>query len=307
MKYEKIELKVPGQQTGPAVLTAYMQDALSIAPKKKRPVVIVVPGGGYEMCSDREKEPVALRFMAMGYHACMLDYSVAPNRFPVALQELALAVALIRQRAGQWHVDPHKVFVCGFSAGGHLTCSLGTLWDRDFVWKPVWEILNSGGREALSGGPEGDWVKSEVLPGPDAPENQAAASIRPDGLILCYPVITSGEYRHQGSFRNLLGAEADQEQMELLSLENQVSSSMPPVFLWHTVEDRSVPVENSLLLALALRRAGISFEMHLYPKGAHGLSLAIEETAGSRENSVEPSCQNWISLVQSWLERLCDH
>ena len=92
-----------------------------------------------------------------------------------------------------------------------------------------------------------------------------------------------------------------------MSLENQVSSSMPPVFLWHTVEDRSVPVENSLLLALALRRAGISFEMHLYPKGAHGLSLAIEETAGSRENSVEPSCQNWISLVQSWLERLCDH
>ena len=277
MKYEKIELKVPGQQAGPAVLTVYMQEALSVAPERRRPVVIVVPGGAYAFCSDREKEPVAMRFLAMGYHACVLDYSVAPSRFPVALQELALAVATVRQRADQWHVDPHKVFVCGFSAGGHLACSLGTLWDREFVWEPVRGLLESG-----------------------------AAGIRPDGLILCYPVITSGEYCHGGSFLNLLGEEADQNQRDLVSLEKQVTAAMPPVFLWHTVSDESVPVENSLLLASALRRAGISFEMHLYPRGGHGLSLATEETAGTRPNSVEPSCQNWISLVQSWLGRVCD-
>lgn len=120
MKYEQIPLEVPGQQTGPAVLTVYAQDPLSVAPKRKRPMVLVVPGGGYGMCSDREKEPVALRFLAMGYHACTLEYSVAPSRFPVALQELALAVATVRQRAGEWMVDPDRIFVCGFSAGGHL-------------------------------------------------------------------------------------------------------------------------------------------------------------------------------------------
>lgn len=309
MKYEKIELKVPGQQMGPAVLTVYMQEALSVAPERRRPVVIVVPGGAYAFCSDREKEPVAMRFLAMGYHACVLDYSVAPSRFPVALQELALAVATVRQRADQWHVDPHKVFVCGFSAGGHLACSLGTLWDRDFVWEPVKGLLESGGEKVLPGEQmEAGRKETECGTGASAGEDaqRSAAGIRPDGLILCYPVITSGEYCHAGSFLNLLGEEADQNQRDLVSLEKQVTAAMPPVFLWHTVSDESVPVENSLLLASALRRAGISFEMHLYPRGGHGLSLATEETAGTRPNSVEPSCQNWISLVQSWLGRVCD-
>lgn len=298
MRNEKIRLQVPGQQTGPATLTVYIQDALSVAADRTRPMVVVVPGGGYRMCSDREMEPVAIRFLAMGYHACTLDYSVAPNRFPVALQELALAVATVRQRAGEWHVDPHQVFVCGFSAGGHLSGSLGALWERQFVWEPVTELLKGGGTGDPAGGDGGSQEADAV--GADGRE---ARLVRPDGLILCYPVITSGEYRHKGSFEMLLGENPDPERMEQLSLEKQVTASMPPVFLWHTVTDDTVPVENSLLLAAALRRAGVSFEMHLYSRGRHGLSLATEETAGSRENSVEPSCQNWISLVQSWLER----
>ncbi|HIT63685.1 MAG TPA: alpha/beta hydrolase [Candidatus Ventrimonas merdavium] len=269
MRYETRTLAVPGQQTGPAKLNIYLLDPLSVAPDRRRPMVIVVPGGGYEMRSDREKEPVAMKFLAMGCHACVLDYSVAPNRFPVALEELALTIATIRENADAWHVKPDAIIPCGFSAGGHLACSIGTFWNRPEAY------------EAIGKTPE---------------------QVRPDGLILCYPVITAGEYRHAGSFCSLLGEDAGEEERKKVSLELQVSADMPPVFLWHTVTDDSVPVENSLLLAGALRRHGINFEMHLYPSGCHGLSLATEETAGSKDWTVEPCCQSWISLVQSWIE-----
>lgn len=270
MIYEQIKLDVLGQQDKMAELAIYLLDAVSVAPEKKRPMVIVVPGGGYRHCSDREKEPVAMKFLAMGYHACVLDYSVAPVRFPVALQELALAIAGIREHADEWLVDKNAILVCGFSAGGHLACSMGVFWNQP----PAYEAIGKTARE-----------------------------VRPDGLILCYPVITSGEFRHEGSIMNLLGEDADDEDaLELVSLEKQVTEDMPPVFLWHTVTDASVPVENSLLLAAALQNAHVNFEMHLYPSGRHGLSLATEETAGNQEGLLEPCCQNWISLVQSWIE-----
>lgn len=299
MKYEKTELSVPGQKTGPAVLTLYLLDALSVAPEKKRPLVIVLPGGGYNRRSDREREPVVMQFLAMGCHAAVLDYSVAPNRFPVALREAALAVAEIRGHAPEYHVDENAILVCGFSAGGHLACSVGTFWNRPVMGEMISETVG-----------------------------KTQGQIRPNGLILCYPVVTAGEFRHQGSFDDLLGtgwetrsvkgagtntktnagtnagtnAEGDTLLSRLVSLELQAGEGMPPVFLWHTVTDETVPVENSLLLAGALRRAGADFEMHLYPTGRHGLSLATEETAGNRERSVEPCCQTWISLVKSWIE-----
>lgn len=269
MKYEKIELKVPGQKTGEAVLTAYLLDTISAAPKKLRPMVIVVPGGGYQRRSDREREPIVMKYLAMGYHACILDYSVSPNRYPTALRELALAVAQIRDHAAEWNVRRDGIFVCGFSAGGHLACSLGTFWNQP-------EVSASVGRRA--------------------------GEVRPDGLILCYPVVTSGEKCHAGSFLELLGEAAGDELRRQVSLEHHVTSQMPPVFLWHTVTDQSVPVENSLLLAEALQHVGVNFELHIYPSGCHGLALATEETGGSEERLVEPCCQTWISLVQSWIE-----
>ncbi len=287
MRYEIYDLEAPGQQEGPAKLTAYLLDAVSVAPEKKRPAVIVVPGGGYSRRSDREKEPIAMQFLAMGYHAFVLDYSVAPHRFPVALTELALAVATVREHAAEWRVDPKSILVCGFSAGGHLACSLGTFW-----------------KDPVSYGAVGC----------------TAEQVRPDGLILCYPVITSGEFRHPGSIKMLLGAEAcgrseeetrreygpdSSEYRTLLnrvSLECQVTPDMPPVFLWHTLTDASVPVENSLLLASAMRRCGVNFELHIFPSGCHGLALANEETGGDQERLTEPCCQTWISLVKSWIE-----
>ena len=279
MRYEVYDLEVPGQQSGPAVLTAYLLDAVSAAPDKKRPAVIVVPGGGYNRCSDREKEPVAMQFLAMGYHAFLLDYSVDPHRFPVSLTELALAVATLRKHAQEWRVDPDAILVCGFSAGGHLACSLGTFWNDPVSYRAI---------------------------------GKTPEQVRPDGLILCYPVITSGEFRHPGSIEMLLGEAAaepkeqsspsDRELLEKVSLERQVSTGMPPVFLWHTLTDQTVPVENSLLLAAALRRCNVSFELHIFPTGCHGLALANKETGGNQERLIEPCCQTWISLVKSWIE-----
>lgn len=269
MIYKDIDITVPGQQEGPAKLSAYILDNIKVAPDRKRTAVVVVPGGGYRNCADREQEPVAMRFLGMGCHAFILNYSVAPHRFPVSLRELALSVATIRENARQWNIDADRILVCGFSAGGHLTCSLGTFWNRPVAF------------EAIGKRPE---------------------EVRPNGLILCYPVITSGQFRHQGSVNQLLGEDPDRKLVDLFSLENQVTEEMPPVFLWHTLTDQNVPVENSLLLADAMRRAGINFEFHIYPSGGHGLSLATSETGGDQETLVEPCCQTWISLVQSWIE-----
>ena len=269
MKYDKINLVVEGQKTGEARLTVYLLDPVSVSPEKRRPLVIVVPGGGYQRCSDRESEPVAMQFLAMGCHACVLDYSVSPNRFPVALRELAAAIATVRDHAEEWYVDPESVLVCGFSAGGHLACSIGTFWNRSVAYEGI---------------------------------KRTAREVRPDGLILCYPVITSGEHCHPGSFQELLGENTQPELGQAVSLELHVTDQMPPVFLWHTVTDDTVPVENSLLLAWAMQKNRVNYEMHIYPSGCHGLSLATEETAGNRANMLEPACQSWVLMVQSWIE-----
>ena len=135
MKYESWNIAVEGQKTGEAVLHGYLLDAISVAPEKKRPAVIVCAGGVYARRSDREAEPVILQFLSMGYHGFLLDYSVAPNRFPTSVRELALAVSMVREHAEEWHVDPEKIFVCGFSAAGHLCCSLGEFWNMELLAK----------------------------------------------------------------------------------------------------------------------------------------------------------------------------
>lgn len=256
-----------------ADLTAYLLDPMAETKERLRPAVVICPGGGYNHVSQREDQPVAMEYLAMGCQVFVLHYSVAPDRFPRALMELALAVDLIRSRSEDWHVDPKRILVSGFSAGGHLACSLGVFWNRGFLYGP------------LGKGPE---------------------EIRPDGLILCYPVITSGKYAHRGSVETLLGPEqlAAPEMVELFSLEKQVGPHVPPVFLWHTWTDQSVPVENSLLLAGALREHGVSLEMHLYPRGIHGLSLATHEVEGQDGRYYEPSCQGWIQLAKAWIDAL---
>lgn len=265
-------------------LTLYLLDNYLILDMDRvRPTVLICPGGGYGFISERETEAIAIQMNAMGFHAAVLRYHVAPARFPVALAEAACSVAHLRKHAKEYGVDPEKIVVAGFSAGGHLAASLGVFWDME-------------------------WLSEETGCTPE--------EIRPNGLVLSYPVITSGEYAHRGSFDNLLGEggphdfadglaseKVGEELLNLVSLEKQVTAAVPPTFIWHTVADQLVPVENSLLLASALRKAGVKFELHLYPQGEHGLSLSTEETASksierySAEHRVRPECAAWIGMA----------
>lgn len=280
MLHETYSIEVPGSLPG-AKLVTYIQeysDALAI---RKRPLVLLCPGGGYSRTSDREAEPMALKFLAMGYHVAILRYSCAPAKFPTALLELASAMALIRKNAEEWHVDENKIVVQGCSAGGHLAASLGMFWDDEFVAEGI---------------------------GLGAEEHEL---IRPNGMMLCYPVITSGEFAHRGSFECLLGKPEDAadkakhaELLEKVSLEKQVSDKTPKAFIWHTFEDGSVPVENSLMLVSALKKNGISTEFHMYPKGSHGLALANHLTETSDGAAVQEECASWVELAHTWMESM---
>ncbi|MFC0265174.1 alpha/beta hydrolase [Alloscardovia macacae] len=253
-------------------LFAYILDNSSeISLDRTRPAVLILPGGGYEMTSDREAEPIAMQFLAAGYQAFVLRYSVKPSLYPTALVQAATAMQLIRERATEYHVDPQKVAVLGFSAGGHLAANLAT----------------SAGDED---------IRAHGLD-PDA--------VRPNGLLLAYPVISSGEYAHRGSFAALLGERADDSKMlEKLSLEHHVDAKTPPTFLWHTMPDETVPVENSLFFIQACKAAGVEVEAHLYPRGGHGQSLGSVETARRGDPAdAEPSVKSWINLALAWFQR----
>jgi Esterase/lipase len=276
MIHEVFSLQVEGSQPN-AHLVTYIQDYSDSLAMRERPLILLCPGGGYAYTSDREAESMALQFLAMGYHAAVLRYSCAPSRYPTSLLELAASVKLIREHAEQWHVKTDKLVIQGCSAGGHLAASFAMFWDRD-------------------------WLRERAGIADKDPEHSL---LRPNGLLLCYPVISSGEFAHRGSFESLLGDLPGQDELlEQVSLEKQVSADVPPTFVWHTYEDQSVPVENSLLLVSALRRAGIPTEFHMYPRGGHGLALATSLTQTSDGNCIRPECASWISLAHTWLEGL---
>ena len=266
MRHETYDIKNSGSQEY-AALHLYLLDDSKEINIHKRPMIIICPGGGYHFTSDREAEIVALQFAAMGYHTAVLRYSVEPAVFPAAILEVAKSVTLIREHAAEWFVDPEKIAVLGFSAGGHLAASYSLFWHQD------WMAEKMG-------------VEKEVL--------------RPNAMILCYPVITSGEYAHKGSFMNLLGEDYEAKKEEF-SLENCVTENAPRAFIWHTYEDKAVPIQNSLFLVNALVQHGIPVEYHIFQKGAHGLALANRLT-GSVGHGPERAASAWIQLVHQWLE-----
>ncbi len=265
MTHKKIPLAVAGSSPSAAMYT-YFLDLSPEVPIRKRPTVIVCPGGGYAFTSDREAEPIALRFNAAGMNAVVVRYSVAPVRFPTALLEVATAVRYVREEGVQYGCDPDKVFLIGFSAGGHLAASYGNFWNQPFV------------TQALGCAP---------------------AQLRPNGQILAYPVITSGPFAHHDSFHNLLGDRYEAEK-DSVSLEKSVSEATPPTFLWHTQPDDCVPVENALLFVSALHKAGIQTEFHLFPAGGHGLSLCDRLTSNS-ETQMLPHNAKWFDLAVEFL------
>ncbi|MDE5678841.1 MAG: alpha/beta hydrolase, partial [Lachnospiraceae bacterium] len=214
MIQQTIGLKMAGSLPGACIKTYIIEDSPEFK-IKKRPIVIVCPGGGYCYLSDREGEILALQYVAMGCHAVVLHYSIAPAVYPAALLELASAVKLLREKAEEWHIDKDKIIVEGSSAGGHLAASYGMFWKEAFIAEELG--LKASDREML----------------------------RPNAMILNYPVITSGEFAHRDSFVNLLGGRYE-ELVEKMSLEKQVNQDTPQAFIWHTYTDGCVPVENSL-------------------------------------------------------------
>ncbi len=235
---------------------------------KKRPTVIVCPGGGYDHTSDREGEIVALQFLAAGFNAAVLRYSCAPSRYPCAVIELGSFIKQLRADSDKLHIDKDNMIVLGFSAGGHLVANYCSMWSGELITG----VLNCDKED-----------------------------IRPNGQILCYPVITAGEFLHAGSFMSLLGEDAEEMRCKF-SLENSVNKDVPRTFVWHSYEDETVDVRNSLLYVNALVDAGISTEYHMFAKGAHGVSLGTRLSSKPEGQNIEPYITPWIDLAVNWVK-----
>jgi acetyl esterase/lipase len=237
---------------------------------RKYPAMLIIPGGGYEMVSDREGEPVALEFINKSFNTFILNYSVTPNSYPVQLLEAAMAMIYIRENSKKYNIDNKKVSAIGFSAGGHLCGCLATIFDDK-------NILNIFGAE-----------RSEF--------------VRPDAVILSYPVITSDKnLSHVGSIENVSGG--NESLKNYLSLENRVTENSSPAFIWHTMEDNAVPVENSIFYAKKCREKKVPFELHIFEKGSHGLSVCNEKCdEKSIIDQVRNNTEKWVELSINWLE-----
>ena len=222
--------------------------------------VVICPGGGYSHLADiKEGSDVAKWLNSLGISAFVLKYRLGMRYHqPNQLLDAARAVRTVRSHSKDWNVDPNRIGILGFSAGGHLASTLGTHFDR--------------GK-------------------PDAVDEIDRVSSRPDLMILIYPVITMGDLTHKGSRTNLLGDNASVDLVKLYSNELHVTKETPPTFLVHAVTDPAVPVENSLMFADALRKAGVPFELHLYERGPHGFGLAPND----------PILATWTSRCADWL------
>lgn len=249
-------------------LTTYLRTPSLEIKAKLRSAVLVIPGGAYMMVADREGEPVALSFLSEGYCAFLLKYTTH-TAYPTPLIEACMAMVYIRENADKFGIDPRSVVAIGFSAGGHLTGMLATMSDE----QEVRDVL--GARYSLA---------------------------KPDAVILSYPVITmNDDYTHGDTRRIISGGGA--VPYDKLSIEKRVSSDSVPAFIWHTMEDNCVPVENSLYLASAYKKAGVSFALHIFEKGFHGLSLCNEEVYDSEDIYKSfGHVDKWFDLALDWLK-----
>jgi acetyl esterase/lipase len=240
-------------------LTPYLPDP----GKATGAAVVICPGGGYGGLAPHEGAQYAQFLNESGIAGFVLKYRLGPGgyRHPAMLQDAARAVRTVRARAGEWKMDPKRIGIMGSSAGGHLASTLLTHFDA--------------GK-------------------PDAADPIEQQSSRPDLGILCYAVISLGEFGHRGSMNNLLGKDPSPELVRELSNELQVTKDTPPCFIWHTYEDGGVPVENSLQFAAALRKAGVPFDLHIYQKGQHGLGLGTRDWNPEKRHPWTRDCIFWL-------------
>lgn len=244
-----------------AHLVTYIRDNPPELANPPRRAMIVCPGGGYFFTSDRENEPIALQFLARGYNVFVLKYSVSEMSKDLnPLREIELAIKHIRDNAEAYNIRPDGIYVVGFSAGGHLALSSGTLLPKE---------------------------------------------ARPNGMVLCYPVVTATCSTHLGTFHNFCGTETpSQELTDLFSLDLHVDADTPPAFIWHTENDQSVPVQNSKNLAAAMEKNGVKHEFLLFPDGPHGLSLATSETCKDITEDAPHPASVWVDLADKWIKSL---
>ena len=239
----------------PDALDLYLLDT-----EEARPCVVIFPGGAYKGRASHEGINIAQFFNTRGMHAVVCQYRVTPNYHPAPLSDAQRAVRTVRANAADWRVDPNRIVTCGFSAGGHLCAS------------------------------------NLLLPNAYEPTDAIdELDCHPNGAILCYPVISVSEgIGHVGSGKNLLGDRYEEDQ-EKFCLTQYITDKTPPVFLWHTSEDSGVNVKNSLTFGEGLRDHQIPFELHVFPKGRHGLGIPSEET--------HPDVHKWADLAADWIER----
>lgn len=240
-------------------LTPYLPDPA----KATGAAIVICPGGGYGGLAPHEGGQYARFLNEAGIAGFVLKYRLgsAGYRHPVMLQDAARAVRMVRARADEWKLDPKRIGIMGSSAGGHLASTLLTHFDA--------------GK-------------------PDAADPIERQSSRPDLGILCYAVITMGQFTHQGSMHNLLGKDPSPELVRDLSNELQVTKETPPCFVWATYEDSAVPIENSLQFAEALRKAGVPFDLHIYQKGQHGLGLGTHDWNPEKRHPWTRDCIFWL-------------
>ena len=261
MKLETIVVKA-GKFAGELICYEYTE--WKEMPVEARPAIMVIPGGSYAHCSDREGEPVALEFFNRGYNAYVLRYPCAPVRYPAQLVVAAAAMDTIRKRATLCKTDVNKVFAVGFSVGGHLCGCLANC-PENFAFTTSYNF-------------------------------------RPNGVVLSYALI-GGMPTHLASFQNLLGGLPEGE-TAWLNLHTSVRDNNPPAFIWATANDSVVPAINSLRYANAYAEKGIHYALHIYPDGPHGISLADERTWSVNPEFRNADVADWVNSADEFLRSL---
>ncbi len=255
-------------------LDIYVHEPYEEITKTKRPVMIVFPGGGYAFTSRREAECIAISYYAQGFNAYVCNYTVTEEKCRKVnpLIDAANAIAYARRHAAEHNNDPDKLAVIGFSAGGHLACHIA-------VSCHSMEVARMAGFDSTD-------------------------DIKVNAAVLGYPVISGTNHPHDGSFVQLLGQNRTEEELKAYSLENLVTPDCPPMFIWSTSADDCVPCQNALCLANALADVNVPFELHVFPYGKHGLSLANWETNPdwSLERDYDlPYDARWLKWSIMWL------